>query len=50
MSLFIWIKEGIHMNSKQIEEFKRNNCDKCTKDVDCKITQDIDGELVCTEE
>lgn len=38
------------MKTEQIEEFKRNNCDKCTKNIDCKITENIDGELMCTEE
>lgn len=38
------------MKTEQIEEFKRNNCDNCTKNVDCKITENINGELMCTEE
>lgn len=38
------------MTNEEIKEFKTNNCNKCTKDIDCKITRQIDGKLKCTEE
>ena len=35
---------------KEIEQFKKENCSKCTKNIDCKILRRIDGKLTCTEE
>lgn len=35
---------------KEIEQFKKENCSKCTRSIDCKITRRIDGKLTCTEE
>ena len=35
---------------KQIERFKKENCSKCTKNIDCKIIRRVDGQLTCTEE
>ena len=29
---------------------KEEKCSKCNKDIDCKITQDINGKLKCTED
>ena len=29
------------MTLEQIKQFKEENCSKCNKDIDCKITQDI---------
>lgn len=35
---------------KEIEQFKKENCSKCTKNIDCKITRRLDGKLTCTDE
>lgn len=35
---------------KEIEQFKKENCSKCTKKIDCKITRRLDGRLTCSEE
>jgi hypothetical protein len=35
---------------KEIEQFKKENCSTCKKNIDCKITRRIDGKLTCTEE
>lgn len=44
-------KGDVHMtNQERIEQFKKENCSKCNKDIDCKITQDINGKLKCTED
>lgn len=36
--------------NKELEQFQKENCSNCTKNIDCKITRQIDGKLVCTEE
>lgn len=36
--------------NKEIEQFKKKNCSKCTKNTDCKITRRVDGKLTCAEE
>lgn len=38
------------MTLEQIKQFKEENCSKCNKDIDCKIIQDINGKLKCTED
>lgn len=38
------------MTLEQIKQFKEEKCSKCNEDINCKITQDINGELKCTEE
>lgn len=38
------------MTLEQIKQFKEEKCSKCNKDIDCKIIQDINGKLKCTEE
>ena len=38
------------MSKEEVQEFKKDNCNKCTKNVDCKITRRIDGKLTCIEE
>ena len=38
------------MSKEEIEQFKKENCSKCTKNIDCKIVRRIDGKLTCTEE
>lgn len=38
------------MSKEEIKEFKKDNCNKCTKNIDCKIINNIKGKLVCTEE
>lgn len=38
------------MTKEEIEEFKKENCSKCNKNVDCKIVKQSDGKLACTEE
>ena len=49
--MFINRKEGVHMtNQERIEQFKKENCSKCTKNIECKIVRRIDGKLTCTEE
>lgn len=35
---------------KEIEQFKKENCSKCKKNIDCEIVRRIDGKLTCTEE
>ena len=35
---------------KEIEQFKKENCSTCKKNIDCKITRRIDGKLICSEE
>ena len=35
---------------KEIEQFKKENCSKCKKNIDCKILRRIDGKLTCSEE
>lgn len=37
-------------NQERIEQYKKEHCSTCTKNIDCKITQNINGELKCTEE
>lgn len=37
-------------NQERIEQFKKENCSKCKKNIDCKITRRIDGKLICSEE
>ena len=46
----VYKKRGNNMTLEQIKQFKEENCSKCNKDIDCKITQDINGKLKCTEE
>lgn len=36
--------------NKELEQFKKENCSKCTKNIDCKIIIQVDGKLACTEE
>lgn len=36
--------------NKELEQFKKENCNNCTKDINCKIIKQIDGKLKCTEE
>ena len=43
-------KRGKDMSKEEIEQFKKENCSKCTKNIDCKILRRIDGKLTCTEE
>lgn len=38
------------MTKEELEKFKKENCTNCTRDIDCKITQDINGKLKCTED
>ena len=38
------------MTQQELNKFKKENCSKCDKDIDCKITRDINGNLKCTEE
>ena len=38
------------MSKEEIQEFKKENCSKCKKNIDCKITRRIDGKLICSEE
>lgn len=38
------------MTKEEIEEFEKERCNKCTKNIDCKIVRRIDGKLTCTEE
>lgn len=38
------------MTKENIEKYKKEHCSTCTKNIDCKITQNINGELKCTEE
>ena len=38
------------MTKEKIEQYKKEHCSTCNKDIDCKITQNINGELKCTEE
>ena len=38
------------MTVAEIEKFKKENCKNCKKDINCKIVQNIEGKLVCTEE
>ena len=38
------------MSNEEIKKKKKEKCNNCTKDIDCKITQDINGNLHCTEE
>lgn len=38
------------MSKEEIEQFKKGNCSKRKKNIDCKITRRIDGKLTCTEE
>ena len=46
----VYKKRGNNMTLEQIKQFKEENCSKCNKDIDCKITQDINGKLKCTED
>ena len=44
-------KGEVHMtNQERIEKYKKENCSKCTKNIECKIVRRIDGKLTCTEE
>ena len=44
-------KGEVHMtNQERIEKYKKENCSKCIKNIDCKILRRIDGKLTCTEE
>lgn len=38
------------MTKEEIEKFKKENCSKCTINVDCKIVRRLDNKLICTEE
>lgn len=38
------------MTKEEIEEYKKEHCSKCNKNINCKITQKLDGTLHCTEE
>ena len=38
------------MSKEEIDIFEEKNCNKCTKNVDCKIVRQVDGKLVCIEE
>lgn len=38
------------MKKEEINQFKKENCNKCTKNIDCKIVKGPEGKLVCTEE
>ena len=42
-----WNLQDIFENE---EQFKKENCSKCKKNIDCKITRRIDGRLTCSEE
>lgn len=46
----VYKKEGNTMTKEEIEEFEKERCNKCTKNVDCKIVRQVDGKLVCIEE
>ena len=36
--------------NKELEQFKKENCNNCTKNIDCKIIKNIEGKLVCVED
>lgn len=36
--------------NKELEQFKNENCNNCTKNIDCKIIRNIEGKLVCVED
>lgn len=36
--------------NKELEQFKKENCVNCTKDIDCKIIKNVEGKLACTDE
>lgn len=36
--------------NKELEQFKKEKCSKCTKNIDCKIIKNIKGKLVCVED
>ena len=36
--------------NKELEQFKNENCNNCTKNIDCKIIKNIEGKLVCVED
>lgn len=38
------------MSKEEIEVFKEKNCNKCTKNIDCKIIRNAEGKLVCVED
>lgn len=38
------------MTKEEIDVFEKERCDKCTRNIDCKITRRIDGKLICSEE
>ena len=38
------------MTNKEINQFKKENCSKCTKNIDCKIIRNVEGKLVCVED
>ncbi len=38
------------MSKEEIEQFKKERCNKCTKNIDCKIVRNAEGKLVCIEE
>jgi len=33
-----------------IEEYRKEHCSKCNKDIDCTITIDLDNKARCSEE
>lgn len=38
------------MSKEEIDLFEKERCNKCTKNIDCKIVRQVDGNLVCIEE
>ena len=49
-SVYKTIKGDVHMTNQEIKKYKKENCSKCTKNIDCKIIRRVDGKLTCTEE
>lgn len=38
------------MSKEELKGFKEENCNKCTRNIDCKIVRQADGKLTCIEE
>lgn len=38
------------MTKEEINQFKKENCNKCTKNIDCKIVKGPEDKLICVEE
>lgn len=38
------------MSKEEVQEFKKEHCNKCTKNIDCKIVRNAEGKLVCIED